>query len=186
MWIGLKPPREGCRDQTEGISCTVAASLHPHAHPARSHARTPVISAGGRACAKVNDQRVTVCVSHSSSPSFIPGPVILLPPSFVHSPNPSHPILISVFFSLPLAFSHKNTHMYPSIHPHAQLARPSPWQAAQFDVGLCKEILISVRYHCLMVSPWQLREQGPAMQAHRILNLSKEISFVCWWWDVVN
>lgn len=122
----------------------------------------------------------THCLHHSFlSLSFIP------PPPFVRSLNPSHLVLISVAFSLPLALSHKNMHMHPSIHPHTQLARASPRQAARFGVGLCKEIQKknknSVRRHCLMVSPWQLREHGPTMRCqtkHRILNLSKEMSFV--------
>lgn len=184
--------RMGCRDQTESnISCTVAASLlRPHAHPAHSHVRTPVISAEGCSCTMDCDMRVTVGVSHSLSPSFIP-----LLSSFCFllflspNPNPSHPISIFVFFSLPLVLRHKSMHMHPSIRPHTRLAQPRPWQAAQFDVGLCKEILKSVQYHCLTVSPWQLREQGPAMQCqtHRgILNLSKQSNFVCWWSEVIN
>lgn len=77
----------------------------------------------------------THCLHHSFlSLSFIP------PPPFVRSLNPSHLVLISVAFSLPLALSHKNMHMHPSIHPHTQLARASPRQAARFGVGLCKEI----------------------------------------------
>lgn len=42
MWGSEKPLRTGCKDQTEGnISCTVAASLHPRAHPPHSHVHIP-------------------------------------------------------------------------------------------------------------------------------------------------
>lgn len=187
--VARSPLRAGCRDQTEGnLSCTVAASLHPRTQPAHSHVHTPVIFARGRACTMVRDERVTVCVSHSLSPSFIPLPVILLPPYFVPSPNPSHPISISVFSFLSHSFPLTYTcTCAPSSRPRTQLARPRPWHRRSLTWGLCKEILKSVRYHCLMVSPWQLREQGPALQCQtrRILSLSKGISAVCRWWDVV-
>lgn len=68
--------------------------------------------------------------------------------------------LFSLFFSLPLAHSHQD--MHPSIRPRMQLARVSPQQAARLGMVLCKEIQKLLRHHCLMVSPWQLREQGPA------------------------
>lgn len=108
---------------------------------------------------RVYDRRVSVCMfpTHRLRHSFLS---FLSPP---HSFSPSHLVLISFFFSLPLTLSHKNMHMHPSIHPHMQLARASPRQAPQFGVGLCKEIQKSVQHHCLMVSPWQQREQGPAM-----------------------
>lgn len=66
---------------------------------------------------------------------------------------------------------------------HAAGRALSLHKAAQFHAGLCKEMLKSVRYLCLMVSPWQLREQSPAMlcQPRRILNLSKEKS---WIWSI--
>lgn len=66
---------------------------------------------------------------------------------------------------------------------HAAGGALSLHKAAQFRAGLCKEMLKSVRYLCLMVSPWQLREQSPAMlcQPRRILNLSKEKS---WIWSI--
>lgn len=51
--------------------------------------------------------------------------------------------------------------MHPSIRPRMQLARVSPPQAARLGMGLRKEIQKLLRHHCLMVSPWQLREQGP-------------------------
>lgn len=52
-----------------------------------------LLSTGGCACAAI-----LFAFSHSLSPSFIPLPVIRSPPSFVHSANPTHLILISSFF----------------------------------------------------------------------------------------
>lgn len=164
-------PVRGLRDQTEGkIRCTVAASLHPHSHRAHSHACTPVMAAGGRTCTATvclistyMPVHVRGCVSSALHHSFLS--LSLFRPFFcVNFLNPSHLVLISFFFSLPLALSHKNMHVHPSIHPRTQLARASPREPARFGMGLCKEIQKSLRHHCLMVSPWQLREQGPALQ----------------------
>lgn len=125
-----------------------ALSRQPSTH-ARAH--PPICQ---RMCMCCNP----VCVSHSLSPSFIPLAVICSPPSFVHSANPTH----------------LRTCAYPPAH--AVGTALSLHKTAQFHAGLCKEMLKSVRYLCLMVSPWQLREQSPAMlcRPQRILNLDKE------------
>lgn len=144
VWIGLRSCstellRDGCRDQCEGkISCTVAASLHPHTPPAHSHIRNPVISARGRAyCIQVCDQRVSVRVCCPPLLSIIHfSPCHPSTPLLIHPhPHPSHLVLISFSLPLPLAPGH----MHPSFHPHLWLAQTRPRKAAQFWRGVMQK-----------------------------------------------
>lgn len=140
------------------------ASLHPHTPPpplTLNVAQSFLLEYSMHVCVCSACICVYVCGSHLS-PSCIP---LLVTPPPLHSLSPSHLVLISFFFSLPLALSHKNKHMHPSIHPHTQLARERTRLAARSLVrGYAKKFKKLVPYHCLMVSPWQLREQGLAIE----------------------
>lgn len=123
-WLEVNAARSpwdlGCRDQTGGeISCTVAASLHPHTHPAHSHVRTPVISAGGCARAVVCDRRAYIClcfplivsIIHSSPCRSSPPPllfVLSIPPTLFWSLSP--------FLSHSLSVIKTCTCTHPSTH----------------------------------------------------------------------
>lgn len=77
------------RERTAGIKLE---ATHCCGSPPPTLAPT-LLSTGGCACAAI-----LFAFSHSLSPSFIPLLVIRSPPSFVHSANPTHLILISSFF----------------------------------------------------------------------------------------
>lgn len=189
-WCSEKPLRAGCRDQTEGnISCTVAASLHPHAHPAHSHVCTLVISAGGCACTIVRDKRVSVCISHSLSPSFIPLPVILFASLFC-SFFQSLPPYFDLCLLLSPTRSQSQKHAHAPIYPPTQtvgtaesLTSSTVWRGVmQRNPKISAVPLLNL----VSMATKGARPCDAVSNTQRILNLSKEISFVCWWWDVVS
>lgn len=111
------------------------------------------------------DQRVSACVF----------PARCLHHSFF-SLSYFSPLFCSFSQSLPPCFDpfplFSPTHSQSQKHAHAPIYPPthavgtaeSLTKTVRFGVGLCKETQKLVRHHCLMVSPWQLKEQGPAMR----------------------
>lgn len=172
------PLKANCRDQTEGNpGCTVAASLHPRSRP-------PSSPAGDAHVLQSFFAFPTHCLHHSflslSSPRLSLLSVLPIPPT-VFSSHTRFPLSVEEEKKEKKKPHTRACVAYPPAH--AVGAALSLHKAAQFDAWLCKEMLKSVRYHCVMVSPWQLREQSPAMlcQPQRILNLSKEKS---WIWSI--
>lgn len=135
-------PRSPPQDRVAGIKLKAkqAALLRRPSSHARAH--PPLRRRTCTCCAPV-------CVPHSLSSSFIPLPVVPSPLSFVPSANPTHRISISSLFPLSVAKKNNNKKKTPRtcVYPpaHAAGAGLSLHRAAQFDAGLCKEMLKSVR-----------------------------------------
>lgn len=105
----------GCRDQTEGkISCTVAASLHPRAHPAHSYVLQSSLLEDMHALHSLISVDLFVFptqrLHHSSRcHSFTPS-------SFVCSLNACHIPSSCLSHSFAVGKKHANASIYPPTH----------------------------------------------------------------------
>lgn len=139
--------------------CSIPSPTHCSLTRTQSR-HNPVISAGGcvlYTCAL----REHLCArgSHWSQPSLTPLVILFTALSFIPSIPPT------LFWSF-VSFTYKKTCARLSAHIHSWHGWV-PNQQHAFGMGLCKKkrkIQKSVRHNRLMVSPWQLREQGPAMR----------------------